>query len=186
MDSEIILSEIRKKNHFIFKKLFETHYKELVIYANQYLFDKRSSEDVVQEVFIYLWDSSNKINVKTNLKAYLYAMVRNRCLNTLKSIKITYTSNISEIQTSNDSIYMPDWFPEKDNQILYNKVLNIIENLPVKMRTIVKLRFIENYNYHDIANELGISVNTVKTQLKRAKIKFAQPIVSITILLSIF
>ena len=53
MDSRVSLSEIQNKNHFAFKKLFDELYPELVLYANNYLFDNAASEDVVQEVFVY-------------------------------------------------------------------------------------------------------------------------------------
>ena len=49
--------------------------------------------------------------------------------------------------------------------------MNIVESFPEKMQQIFKLKFISNYKYAEIADELGISINTVKIQLKRAKIK---------------
>ncbi len=185
MDSKTTLQEIRNKNHFVFKRLFEELYPELVGYANEYLFDVGSSEDVVQEVFVYLWEKSDKIDVKTNLKAYLGTMVRNRCLNILKKIKITDSSKILETWAAFDIDYSSDRFPEDEKQIRYEQALSIIENLPAKMRTVVKLRFIDNYRYNEIADELGVSVNTVKTQLRRAKVKFGELIVSLILVLSI-
>ena len=82
----LILEEIRKKNEIVFKNFFDKHYKELVVYANGFLFDKDASEDIVQEIFIYIWEHANKLNIETSLKGYLYTMVRNRCFNYLKSI----------------------------------------------------------------------------------------------------
>lgn len=186
MDSKLILQEMQNKNQFVFKRLFETHYQDLVAYANKYLYSKDSSEDVVQEVFVFLWEKSSSIDIKTDLNAYLYAMVKNRCLNYLKGIKITYSSNIIKEQTSVENSYIPDWFPDHDKQQLHELVLKSIEDLPAKMRNIVKLRFIDNYRYNEIADELDVSINTVKTQLKRAKIKLAQLIVSVTIILFLF
>ncbi|SDM31099.1 RNA polymerase sigma factor [Kriegella aquimaris] len=180
MDSKTIFREIQNKNHFVFKRLFEGLYPELVNYANEYLFDKDSSEDVVQEVFVYLWEKSNSINLKTNLKAYLYAMVRNRCLNTLKAIKITDISKILITKAS----YSPDFFPEEEKHVRHEQIRNVIENLPTKMRAIVMLRFINNYPYKEIARELGVSTNTVKTQLKRAKVRLGELIIYIGLLFS--
>ena len=184
LDSKIIFREIQHKNHFVFKRLFERLYQELVTYANEYLFDKSSSEDVVQEVFVQLWEKSNTIELKTNLKAYLYAMVRNRCLNTLKAIKITDKAKILEARASFETSYSPDFFPEEEKHTRLEQVHNVIDNLPVKMRTIVRLRFMNNYAYKDIAKELGVSTNTVKTQLQRAKVKFGELIIYIGLLLS--
>lgn len=160
-------------------------YPELVAYANGYLFENASCEDVVQEVFVRLWEKSNKIDLKTNLNAYLYAMVRNRCLNRLKAIKITDNSKILEAQTTLLADYGLDWFPDDEKEIRYQQAIHIIENLPSKMRAIVELRFKENYRYKEIANEMNVSINTVKTQLKRAKVKLDALTVSILLLLSI-
>ncbi len=186
LDPNATLREIRNRNHFVFQRLFEDHYGDLVKYANEYLFDKDSSEDVVQEVFIQIWEKSYKIRIKTTLKAYLYTMVRNRCLNILKSIKITDTANFIELRTIFDSEY--DFYPlsNDDKTIRYDLALKIVEALPSKMRTIVKLRFVNQYRYAQIADELGVSVNTVKTQLKRAKIKFGELTVAIVAILSFF
>jgi len=184
LDSKVIFREIQHKNHFVFKRLFEDFYPELVVYANEYLFDVGFSEDIVQEIFVQLWEKSNTIHIRTSLRAYMYTMVRNRCLNFLKTVRITDTSKILETQAVFD-IDNPQGFREDDNRILYEEVLKTIEKLPRKMRTIVKLRFMDNYRYKEIADELGVSVNTVKTQLKRAKIKFGELIVSLASTVSI-
>lgn len=185
LEPKVILREIQNKNHFVFKRVFEELYPELVIYANGYLFDKASSEDVIQEVFVYLWEKSNKINLRTSLRAYLYSMARNRCLNVLKAIHITDRSEILEEQVTPDRDYNPDGFPDEENKIRHEQVLTVIENLPLKMRTIVELRFKENYRYKEIAEELNVSINTVKTQLKRAKVKLGELTVLLQLLLSI-
>lgn len=157
----------------------------MVVYARGYLFDDDSSQDVVQEIFLFLWEESNKIDLRTNLKPYLYAMVRNRCLDRLKAIKVTDTSKILEDQTTFAINYTPDWVVEEEKKIRYQRALDIIEDLPAKMRVIVKLRFIDNYRYKEIADELNVSLNTVKTQLKRAKVKLADLAVSLAVILSI-
>lgn len=185
MKPKVIVREIQNKNHFVFKKLFEDLYPELVIYANGYLFDKASCEDIIQEVFVCLWENSKEINLRMSLRAYLYSMVRNRCLNVLKAIKITDTSKVLEEQVALNMDYDFDGFLNEEKKIRSGQVLAIIENLPLKMRTIAELRFIENYRYKEIADELNVSINTVKTQLKRAKVKLGELTVLLLLLLSI-
>jgi RNA polymerase sigma-70 factor (ECF subfamily) len=184
VDAKLILGEIKNKNHFVFKKLFDDLYLELVTHANGYLFDKASSEDIVQDVFIWLWEKSDKIHLKTTLKGYLYIMVRNRCLNKLKALKITDTSKILEIQAIFLVDHAEDWFPDEDKEVCYQNAFNIMEKLPAKMRAIVELRFKNNCRYKEIAEELNISINTVKTQLKRAKVKLEELTVSLLLLFS--
>ncbi|WP_248722460.1 RNA polymerase sigma-70 factor [Seonamhaeicola sp. ML3] len=174
MDSKDVFLEIRKKNHSAFKEVFQKYYFDLVLYANQYLFDKGLSEDVVQDVYIRLWEGAESIEIKTSLKAYLYTMVRNRCFNKLKTLKITYTSDEVILDYANKNVQTPYLLENNNKQILHQRILESVEDLPNKMKLIVKLRFVNNYKYKEIANELNISVNTVKTQLKRAKVKLAQ------------
>ena len=179
----LILDEISKRNRKVFKAFFNKHYKDLVIYANGYLFDKPASEDVVQEVYIYIWENSKEINIKSSLKSYLYAMVRNKCLNYLKSIKITDSYDYLELNISLIAEQVFDSTSDDDKKIVYHQILKIVDNLPDKMQQIVKLKFLHHYKYAEIAEELGVSINTVKTQLKRAKVKITEAVTTILLLL---
>lgn len=181
----LILEEIRKRNKKVFKAFFNKHYKDLVVYANGYLFDQPASEDIVQEVYIYIWENSENLNITSSLKSYLYAMVRNRSLNHLKSIKITDSFDYLELNISLITENVFDSTSEDDKKIVYHQILKIIDTLPIKMQQIVKLKFLHNYKYSEISTELDISINTVKTQLKRAKVKITEAVTTILILLEI-
>ncbi|AUP79110.1 RNA polymerase sigma factor [Flavivirga eckloniae] len=181
----LILDEISKKNSKVFKVFFDKNYLSLVQYANRYLFDKDSSEDIVQEVFIYIWENAGKLKIKTSLRGYLFTMVRNRCFNYLKSIKITDNYEFLEFNINLITEHVFDSNTEEDKKVIYHQILKIVDSLPEKMQQIVKLKFLHNYTYSEIANELGISINTVKTQLKRAKAKITELVTSILILLQI-
>ncbi len=181
----LILQEIKKQNSRVFKVFFKKHYENLVIYANGYLFDKDASEDVVQEVFIYIWENADKLNIKSSLKGYLYTMVRNKCLNYLKSIKITDNYQFLELNINLITEHVFDSASDEDKKIVYHQILKIVDALPDKMQQIVKLKFLHNYKYSEIAEELGVSINTVKTQLKRGKLKITEMITSILVLLEI-
>lgn len=181
----LILEEIKKKNQRVFKVFFNKHYEKLVVYANGYLFDEDASEDIIQEVFIYIWENADKLKIKSSLKGYLYAMVRNKCLNYLKSIKITDNYKFIELNINLITEHVFDSATEEDKEIVYHQVLKIVDTLPDKMQQIVKLKFLHNYKYSEIAEELDVSINTVKTQLKRGKLKITEAITLILILLEI-
>ncbi|MCR8669019.1 RNA polymerase sigma-70 factor [Aestuariibaculum sp. M13] len=181
----LILQGIRNKDEQVFKNLFDSHYNGLVAYANGFLFDKDASEDLVQEVFIYIWENASKMDVHTSLNSYLYTMVRNRCFNYLKSIKITDNFKLLEFNIELFSEHVVETASEDDKKIIYHQILKIIDSLPEKMQEIVRLKFIQNYTYLEIAEELGVSVNTVKTQLKRSKIKITEMITVVLVLLDL-
>jgi len=185
LEIDIVLKELKNQNKTVYKTVFNRFYKELVIYANNFLFDQQASEDVVQDVFILLWENANTIDIRTSLKAYLFAMVRNKCLNYLKSIKITDDLNLIDL---NSMIVLDedlDLTSEEEKSIVYNHILKVIDTFPDSMQEVFKLKFIENLSYNEIAEELNISVNTVKTQLQRAKTKISQSLVIILALFSI-
>ena len=179
----LILKEISKKNEQVFKTFFDKHYAELVIVANGYLFDQDASEDLVQEIFIYIWEHADRLKIETSLKGYLYTMTRNRSLNYLKSLKITDDLSILELNINLITEHVFDSSLEEDKEKVYQQILKIVDSLPENMQKIVKLKFLQNYKYLDIANEMGISVNTVKTQLKRAKSKIIDMVTILFILL---
>jgi len=186
LEINIVLEELQNQNKSVYKNVFNHFYKGLVLYANNFLFDQQASEDVVQEVFISLWENAKNIEIQTSLKAYLYAMVRNKCLNYLKSIKVTDDLNLIDF---NSALILEEedlnLISEEEKTIVYMQILKIVETFPESMQQIFKLKFIENYTYNEIADELGISVNTVKTQLQRSKSKINQSLVVLLALLSI-
>ncbi len=182
----LIIEEIKKGNRKVYKTFFLKNYQDLVIYANGYLFDQQASEDIVQDVFIYLWEKPKNIVIKSSLKGYVTTMVKNRCLNYLKAIKITDNYNYLELNISLITEHVFDDVSYENKKIVYHQVLKIIDTLPDKMQQVVKLKFLHNYKYAEIAKELGISVNTVKTHLKRAKSTITKMVTSVLILLGIY
>jgi len=185
LEINIVLEELQNQNKSVYKNVFNHFYKGLVKYAYNFLFDQQASEDVVQEVFISLWENAKNIEIQTSLKAYLYAMVRNKCLNYLKSIKITDDLNLIDFNSFILEEEDLNLISEEEKTIVYTQILKIVETFPESMQQIFKLKFIENYTYTEIADELGISVNTVKTQLQRSKSKINQSLVVLLALLSL-
>ncbi len=181
MNQPLPIHDICNKNEILFKKLFEQFYGKLVAYAWGFVCDKQIAEEIVQESFIYLWENGSNLTITTSINGYLYAMVRNRCLNYLKSLKITDSYGILHLQDLTADTPPFDENTEHSKHVLSGKLLLVLKKLPNKMQSIVRLRFFENYSYKEIGKELGISINTVKTQLKRAKIKLAQSLSEIKI-----
>ncbi|WNH09480.1 RNA polymerase sigma-70 factor [Thalassobellus suaedae] len=182
----LIFEEIKKGNRQVYRNFFNKNYEGLVIYANGYLFDKEASEDVVQEVFIHLWEKSHKIEIESSLHGYVHTMVRNRCLNFLKSLKITDNFKSLDFNINLIADHVFDSTSDENKKIVYHQILKIVDTLPDKMQQIVKLKFLHNYKYNEIATELDVSVNTVKTQLKRAKSKIKELVTTVLILLELY
>lgn len=182
----LIIEEIKKGNNKVFKSFFNKNYEALVIYANGYLFDKPASEDLVQDVFIYIWENAKDIDIHSSLKAYVTTMVRNKCLNYLKKLKITDNYSVLEFNINLITAHVFDEASKEDKKIVYHQILKIVDTLPEKMQQAVRLKFLQNLKYKEIAQEMDVSVNTVKTHLKRAKIIITESVTSVLILLDFF
>ena len=164
-----IPSKIHEKHLGSFESLFHLYYEPLLLYAQGFLSDRSSCEDIVQDVFIYLWENSQSIDIKVSLKGYLYKMVKNRMLNHLKTLKTTYDIEVLNY-TMAPQTYEESAIVMEENNLRFNSIVVLIEKLPNKMREIFILKHRRNYSYSDISESLDISINTVKTQLKRAKV----------------
>ncbi len=88
-----ILSELSGSNGHVFENLFRQYYDDLCNYACSIIQNPDESEEVVQDVFLNLWDKRQKNNIHTSIKAYLYTSVRNHCLNRIKHQNVRHDYN---------------------------------------------------------------------------------------------
>ncbi len=146
-----------------FEALFRLHYRPLCGFAMGYLKDADRAEDLVQDLFFRLWLDRTKLNITTSVKAYLFASVRNRCLNAVKAgakvraLNEEADDRLEEVERSED---------EHAERIA--RVQAAIEALPTERRKVFKLSRYEGLKYHEIAERLGISVKTVENQMGSA------------------
>ena len=144
-----------------FKRIFEELYPKLCCFADKYLNDPEASEDIVQEFFSDLWSNKSYQNIRN--KTFLYTSIKNKCLNYLKK-QARDQKRISDYHyLESESIYTHNMLEEE----VHDKVYNAIQSLPEKSREIIYLCMSEMSN-KEIQEELAISINTVKTNKKRA------------------
>lgn len=146
---------------------FEMAYKQffpmLVRFAFQYVEDRDTAEDIVQEVFSNIWNQADHIEIRTQIKSYLFGAVRNACLNHLKHQKVVATH---AKENPGQAMLVQGEFLEMDE--LQEKINQALGQLPEKRRQIFELSRFEGKKYHEIAEELDISIKTVETQMSRA------------------
>jgi len=138
----------------------------LYIYACKITMDKEEAEDIVQEVFIYLWDKRTTIILKSSLSAYLYSAVRYKFFNLLdhKKIRKDYKQSFQNFLDQGECI-TDDYIREKEFSQLIEKE---IAALPDKMRNIFELSRRQNLSRKEIAEKLNVSEKTVKNQISNA------------------
>jgi RNA polymerase sigma-70 factor, ECF subfamily len=146
-----------------FEALFRLHYRPLCAFATGYVKDTDQAEDLVQDLFFRLWLDREKVQITTSLKAYLYASVRNRCLNAVKS-----GSRVVVLQEDMDDRPQEDALTEDEHTERIARVQAAIELLPEERKKVFKLSRYEGLKYQEIADRLGISVKTVENQMGKA------------------
>jgi RNA polymerase sigma-70 factor (ECF subfamily) len=162
---------IKKGDRFAFKYLFTTYYNRLVAYITTYTHNKMQSEDIVQQAFVSLWEDKSKLDQTKSPKPYLYAIAYNRYIDTIKKSK-KQEKLISQIweRALLDRI-------EEDTEALerrIQKMKQVIDSLPPKCKEIIILNKIQGVKYKEIADQMGISVKTVESQMRIAFIKIRE------------
>lgn len=146
--------------------LFKNYYKPLCNYAHSFTQDRDEAEEVVQSTFLSFWEKRESLNIQTTVRPYLYAMVRNSCLNILKHEKIKQKhagETVALADPTYESVAQSIYVSELEVQI--NKAM---EKLPEQCRLVFKLSRFEELKYAEIAEQLDISVKTVENQMGKA------------------
>lgn len=149
-----------------FEGIFRQHYQRLCSYAYTFLKDMEVSEDVVQEVFIKVWENQKLQMGNDKIKFYLFTAVRNNCLTLLQKNKKHLIQELKD-EDAVDEIRLRTNAVEKttDPKTL---ISNALQQLPPKCREVFMLSRISGLTYQQIADSLGISVKTVENQMGKA------------------
>ncbi|NQV53941.1 MAG: RNA polymerase sigma-70 factor [Flavobacteriales bacterium] len=147
-----------------FERAFRSHYKGLVIYATRMLRDQDKAEDAVQQVFVSLWEKRDQIEVQGNEMSYLMRSVHNGCLNQIKHEKVKLDHAAHEMHTGEEA-HVEDALEQEEFR---QKVTETVKGLPSQCRKIFLMSRIQGKKYHEIAEELELSVKTVENQMGKA------------------
>ena len=151
------------ENNINFDDLFRYNYRPLCLYALHYLQDVDLSEDIVQESYAALWEKLQEGEHILNRKSYLYMMVRNRCLDHLRKKGIP-----TEPLKPYDTYGIIDDDDAQERSQTEAKLWTAIDSLPEKCREVFIMSKRDGLKYEEIAEELGLSVNTVRNQISKA------------------
>ena len=157
--------QINKGNKQSFELLFRTYYASLILFARTYIPDQDDCEEIVQGFFLKLWEDRSKINITNSVKSYLFSSIRNRCLNQIKHEKIKQEYQNQVMNSPADELSISNYFIEPD---LIEKINNCINELPPRRKEIFILSREHGLKYREIADQLGISIKTVETQMGHA------------------
>lgn len=163
---ELLFAQMRTHDSKAFELLFKRHYKPLCRRVNSMLNDEEASEDVVQQLFIKIWESRETLQTPDSVGAYLFTAARNRALNYIKS----------QARKSSNEVPLNNLHDEADNRTeeqmdakeLQKALYAAIDSLPEKRREVFVLSRFEGKSYKEIAEIKQISVKTVEAQMGKA------------------
>ncbi|SMC52795.1 RNA polymerase sigma factor [Pedobacter africanus] len=155
-----------KGDALAYRAIYDRYWQLLFRFARKLLQDSTSAEDVVQDVFVVFWDKRDQMVAEMPLAGFLYKLTRNKILDLVRHTHVAnrYLEQLHQIIQSGE--VMPDQlYIEKE---LYDIVEREIKRLPEKMRQVFEMSRKEFKSSQEIADELGISQQTVKNQISNA------------------
>ena len=165
---------MKNLNDLDFKRVYIVQYSKLKRFAKEYVIMEEDAENIVQDVFLDLWEKKEIIKLPINLNAFLYTVTKNKCLNHLKHKKVIWeTKNKLEelqrnaLQMKFESLKVLDEgiFAEGDIEMIIEKAVG---TLPEKCREIFIKSRLEGKKHKEIADELNVSTHTIEAQMNIA------------------
>lgn len=156
----IYLEKIKTGDKKAFKEFFLSTNKDMMRYASCYISDIDEIEDIVQDCYILLWEKKDNLDVNKSLIGFLKQAIKNKCLNNIRHDKVKEKYD-REVVSGKNSIDLID-------EETANNIRNLVEKLPNTVRKVFELNVVHGLKYSEIAEDMDISVNTVKYHVKVA------------------
>ncbi|WP_303919487.1 RNA polymerase sigma factor [Draconibacterium sediminis] len=164
-DHELVIL-IKREEEKAFQELFKRYAPRIFKFAHSYLKSKNDADELVQIIFIKIWEKRKMIDISQNIKSFIFKVSVNAIYDFMRQGKLKYTFPDYILNNQEDSENQT-W-----NSIIYNeteqKLFNLVNELPQKQQEIFKLSKIEGLTNDEIAKQTGLSKRTVENHLYRA------------------
>lgn len=168
-------------NNQDFSKVYSIYFPKLVRFAREFVLSTEDAENIIQDIFIYLWEHQEILSTLSSLNGFLFILVKNRCIDFIRQKKLIERKRqeyeVVQEKELELKMYALQQFDENalsanDIELIIN---NAINSLPEKCREIFILSRMEGLKYKEIAERLNISTKTVENQiitaLKKLKVE---------------
>ncbi|MDP9075972.1 MAG: RNA polymerase sigma-70 factor [Bacteroidota bacterium] len=163
IDSELI-DRLKHDDDIALSIIYKKYWQMLYVSAHNILKDQQACEDIIQELFIKLWNNRHAVEINVSLKAYLYASIRYEVYRQIKSGAVRddiYDNLLERLQT-------PETYHNIEYKELIGQINSVVNQLPEKCREVYKLSREEQLSHKQIAERLNISPKTVENQITKA------------------
>jgi len=164
-DNDILIESLKNGDEKAYTYLIDTYHHKLCVYANSLVKNVYSAEDIVQNVFIKVWEQRTRLKTNHAIKSFLYKLVYNEFIDlyrknqSLFSLEKSYYDALNSIVLEDDS---------ESLQHVINAVNKEIQNLPPKCKEVFILSKKEGLTNIEIAEHLDVSIKTVEAQITKA------------------
>lgn len=161
-----LLDLLKQEDRAAFTEIYDRYASKIYYQVNQMLRDKDATKDLVQDLFIIIWNKAANIKAGANLAGYLYIAAQNSVLKYMRKDRRQndYLNSLMQLEHDLSSEHDVDY----DVDLLYDLIQQEIAKLPSKMKAIFELSRQGDLSYKDIAMQLDIAENTVRKQVSNA------------------
>ncbi len=165
LNEQTVLQRLRSDDRTALRQVFDAHYTSVCSVIRRFIVDPGLVEDLAQEVFVRFWEKRHRIEINSNLPAYLRRMAANEAMAHLRK-KNRFAPDELPSQLPNFTSAGADLDLEASE--LKDAIQQAINALPPRCRVIFQLSRFEDMTYREIASQLGISEKTVENQMGKA------------------
>ncbi len=166
LQHHIVIGQLKSGQEAALKLLFDRYSDDVYSIAYSVLKDPFESEDVVQEVFIKVWNARFQLDETGNIWSFIYIITKRLALNKLRDLKAQIKNQVVLFETNFAQI------GSSDNNTLVQEILalehEVLEKLPEQQRKVYVLSRVEGLTYKEIAGQMNIAPNTVKNHIIQA------------------
>jgi len=166
VSDQIWVKDLRRGKQAALEQIFHQYYEGLGRYAMRFLTDPEEARDLVQAIFVRLWEKRNELPTPLNLGGYLHTAVRNACLNRLEHYKVRLAHQTHESQRPIQTDHTPQDFLEAHETA--ERIRQSLALLPERCREAFLLTRREGLSYREVGERMGISPKTVEVQVGKA------------------
>lgn len=163
-DEAALLLQLKRGDENALDVIYRTYWEGLFFYSYHLLKDKHACEDVIQDLFVRLWENREQLDVRLSLKAYLYASCRYALYKLIRKEQVREDI----FDAIYERLHTETAYGSLEHKELVQQINAIVNGLPPKCREVYELSRKENLSHKEIGERLGISVKTVENHINRA------------------
>ena len=161
-----LVQQMIRGDNWAFSIIFKTYYVDLVMFAGTFVRDRQAAEEIVQDVFIRLWENRENFYITSSLRSFLLKSVQNKCLDAIRHLKVV---DGYQERLQNHPLLLEN---DTENYVLYSELEDdlkkALEKLPEDISKIFLMNRFEGLTYPEIASQLNLSVRMVETRMGKA------------------